>query len=426
MSNALHCRDKSIDGVASRAAEKCVTAARNFTARAPSKKAMHDPLTNLDSGSNCGSAALALTALFDGEASDAQARQARLHLVVCPQCAQMWRAWQSARSLLQTPVTVPPGLRLRILFACRLAALKNMRNPKVRRNSGVLLAPPSSLHAAILQRTTQLETSQAQRVSIRHTAVRYAAASAVPATLLWLALLSPERNAAPLAGDTRAAQIAIVQPRLVRARRPMRRIAPSRAASRVAVIPHIVPDRVEPPVDNMRKPQVVAPTISRVDWNSAQNQARNDGRQSAESQSVESALAARPPVQPIAARPILITAATRPAIRVVLPHITTAKVMPDAGPTLSVSRGRTGRTSRSAPMAMTVAFSPMSSGFGEPALREAAARENRETDEEREPSGDDGTSLRDLAATRPAVVRDVLDNFRASILDDSDDSASES
>lgn len=63
-----------------------------------------------------------LTALFDGEASEAEIQQARRHLLGCQRCAQTWLGWNQTRVLLldQSVPPAPPTLVGRIRLACGL------------------------------------------------------------------------------------------------------------------------------------------------------------------------------------------------------------------------------------------------------------------------------------------------------------------
>lgn len=73
-----------------------------------------------------------LTALFDGEATAAEARAARAHLAACARCAQAWHQWARHRNLLhmEPPPPIPSNLLLRILMACRLSALPRKKVSK--------------------------------------------------------------------------------------------------------------------------------------------------------------------------------------------------------------------------------------------------------------------------------------------------------
>ena len=73
---------------------------------------------------DCAGLAPQLTALFDGEADETQAQQARAHLLVCPECSRAWLNWTQYRATLQSePVPAPPPTFLwRLLIAYRVAA----------------------------------------------------------------------------------------------------------------------------------------------------------------------------------------------------------------------------------------------------------------------------------------------------------------
>ncbi len=75
-----------------------------------------------------------LTGLFDGEASEEEALQARRHLVVCERCARAWLDWNQTRSLLinqLAPPAPPPNLLWRIRLACRLGQPKQAAAPEL-------------------------------------------------------------------------------------------------------------------------------------------------------------------------------------------------------------------------------------------------------------------------------------------------------
>jgi len=75
---------------------------------------------------DCARHAPLLTALFDGEASEAQVRRARQHLLSCERCARSWLAWHQTRALLgeQTVPAAPQELteQLRAAIAVSQAA----------------------------------------------------------------------------------------------------------------------------------------------------------------------------------------------------------------------------------------------------------------------------------------------------------------
>ncbi len=81
---------------------------------------------------SCDSYASLLTALFDGEASPAEAWAARAHLGQCVRCARMWFLWTRMRATLQSapPPCVPAGLLARVLLACRLSLLHRALSQK--------------------------------------------------------------------------------------------------------------------------------------------------------------------------------------------------------------------------------------------------------------------------------------------------------
>jgi hypothetical protein len=72
----------------------------------------------------CARTALALTALFDGEANIEEALLARTHLAECAQCDVLWQSWNGQKQWMSgfsTPV--PPGLLTRVLTAIRLMSV---------------------------------------------------------------------------------------------------------------------------------------------------------------------------------------------------------------------------------------------------------------------------------------------------------------
>lgn len=92
-----------------------------------------------------------LTALFDGEADEDGALQARRHLLVCERCARAWMDWNQTRSLLinHSAPPPPPSLLWRIRLACRLG------NPTPAKSAEPSAAPMPDMAAQILARTTR-------------------------------------------------------------------------------------------------------------------------------------------------------------------------------------------------------------------------------------------------------------------------------
>lgn len=134
-----------------------------------------------------------LTALFDGEASEAEIRQARRHLLSCGRCAQTWLGWNQTRVLLLDQIVpkTPPTLVGRIRLACGIAG-----------KSGT-----PDLHAQILARTSRQNLSRPAQPKPRLTWPRLSSstpvwgATALGALVLLLAhdSLSPIAPPAPLA-----------------------------------------------------------------------------------------------------------------------------------------------------------------------------------------------------------------------------------
>ena len=71
---------------------------------------------------NCASAAVWMTALFDGVAATAQTQAAREHLKSCASCERVWREWNRTRALLRSvPSAIEPSsLSERVLLSCRM------------------------------------------------------------------------------------------------------------------------------------------------------------------------------------------------------------------------------------------------------------------------------------------------------------------
>lgn len=160
---------------------------------------------------DCAGFAPQLTALFDGEADETQAQQARAHLLVCPQCSTAWLNWTQYRATLQSePVPAPPPTFLwRLLIAYRVAAFAQ----PARRRSNLptisastlrdLEAPlPPRLSQHILARTTRKPSAHVMltpltgappATSARHRAraakFRRFPLVAAPALALWILML---------------------------------------------------------------------------------------------------------------------------------------------------------------------------------------------------------------------------------------------
>ena len=113
---------------------------------------------------DCADVAPQLTALFDGEADDAQTREARAHLLSCPACSRQWLDWTRYRDTFQSepaPI-VPPTLLWRVLIAYRVTAFarparRRSRLPQVSATPlrGIEAPLPPRLSQHILARTTR-------------------------------------------------------------------------------------------------------------------------------------------------------------------------------------------------------------------------------------------------------------------------------
>lgn len=199
------------------------------------------PLTDgFGADGGCDRYSLLLTALFDGEASAAEEVAARAHLARCVRCADMWRFWSQTRGVWRAtpPATIPSGLLLRILMACRLAALRRAKTGahaqtkiagrSTRQDQPASLAAafeappvPSHLRDAILQRTVGATVNSAPPMivmppmSTRRSpwlssalvkrATRWAAPVAVPAALVLMASISgqlPDNGSTLMAPST--------------------------------------------------------------------------------------------------------------------------------------------------------------------------------------------------------------------------------
>ena len=110
-------------------------ASREYSDETPRKDKLNQGLESLSSQEldslrdECARTALALTALFDGEANVEEALLARTHRDECAQCDFLWQSWNHQNhSLRHISAPVPPALLTRILTAIRLlSAMPQMR-----------------------------------------------------------------------------------------------------------------------------------------------------------------------------------------------------------------------------------------------------------------------------------------------------------
>ena len=160
---------------------------------------------------DCAGIAPQLTALFDGEADETQAQQARAHLLVCPECSRAWLNWTQYRTTLQSePVPAPPPTFLwRLLIAYRVAAfahparhrsalsdfsahtLRDLEAPLPPRLSQHILAQTTrkpSAHVMLTPLTGAPPASKA-RQNVWGAKFRRFPLMAVPALALWILVL---------------------------------------------------------------------------------------------------------------------------------------------------------------------------------------------------------------------------------------------
>ena len=173
---------------------------------------------------DCAGLAAQLTALFDGEADDVAARQARAHLLICPSCSRLWLDWSRHRDTLQSePVpSPPPTLLWRVLIAYRVAAFaRPARHPRrlpliaatALRDIEAPLPPRLSQH--ILARTTRQPSAHVMltpmsgpapaaksRWKSRSFSFRGAPLWAAPALALWILMLGRANLTATLPDAT--------------------------------------------------------------------------------------------------------------------------------------------------------------------------------------------------------------------------------
>ena len=164
---------------------------------------------------DCAGIAPQLTALFDGEADETQAQQARAHLLVCPECSRAWLNWTQYRATLQSePVPAPPPTFLwRLLIAYRVAAfahparhrsalsdfsahtLRDLEAPLPPRLSQHILAQTTrkpSAHVMLTPLTGPAPASNARRQAnkkARAAKFRRFPLVAAPALALWILML---------------------------------------------------------------------------------------------------------------------------------------------------------------------------------------------------------------------------------------------
>jgi len=169
---------------------------------------------------SCNDVAPFLTALFDGEVDEEDARQARAHLLACERCARLWLDWNQTRSLLrnESVVAPPPTLMWRVLMAVRLSsqvkAATQKRNSErvenfvpveavapVRLTHPEHVEAPRDLSARILSQTVGCEGHSHKRAPLpashpalsaggAHAWRRYSTAFALPVAALTLMLVS--------------------------------------------------------------------------------------------------------------------------------------------------------------------------------------------------------------------------------------------
>ena len=167
---------------------------------------------------SCKDVAPFLTALFDGEVTEEDARQARAHLLACERCARIWLDWNQTRSLLrnESVVAPPPTLMWRVLMAVRLSSQSKSatrverveqsevgyafgKAPAVRPAHAEHVEVPRDLSARILSQTVGCEDhshhgAQASRprqpAGHSHGWRRYSTAFALPVAALTLMLAS--------------------------------------------------------------------------------------------------------------------------------------------------------------------------------------------------------------------------------------------
>jgi hypothetical protein len=244
----------------------------------------------------CESLAPFVMALFDGEASEEQAKRARAHLLMCQTCANRWLDWNRSRDLLRS-VTVPAPpttLMWRVLMACRLASHSGQSTSKTAAytDRSQVLRPtfdadsgaPDALKAQILARTTQAARGQAAKPqtassstissswgsssvqkSRRARPVFFTPSFAVPALALWLMVLQRDAFVVTQAPETAPAESSLESPERAPVARPRLRNVSTHAASGIKKsVPHHVihrpemADEAEAPQESVFHPAMTA------------------------------------------------------------------------------------------------------------------------------------------------------------------------
>jgi hypothetical protein len=208
---------------------------------------------------SCGEVAPFLTALFDAEATPAEAAMARAHLLACQRCALLWLDWNQARNILQTEMAPapPPGLLWRVLMACRLGFRGERASGEAWNGAAFTAAPePVDMAARILARTTRASAPAYGAPRPLRRRFLAAPAMAAPALALFLMVLQwgqlPESlfhaGSAPGVVTTEMAPQALVPQTPVRHRIQLPRAsAPTAAPAPFAG--HAVAAAVKTPVD---------------------------------------------------------------------------------------------------------------------------------------------------------------------------------
>jgi hypothetical protein len=218
----------------------------------------------------CDDVASLLTALFDGEATEEEARRARLHLLACQRCADVFANWNQTRQILRSEVVpAPPStLMWRILAACRVAgyARKPEAAPKPARTADPLSPiPPSLLKESILASTVGASRKQPEVPRWRRNPGAWTALAA-PALAIWFMALAWQNSSTQLAGtpkqESPSRPASVFRPVSVKPKSfGIRRATPApqggTAPARVATAPEIAPEEREVTAPEVR--HVTAP-----------------------------------------------------------------------------------------------------------------------------------------------------------------------